>query len=221
MPKQKDLKRLVRTRMKKTGESYTAARAQLTRSKTRPAPSPDFAKLARTSDDSIRAKTGKSWAQWVRVLDAIDAARMPHREIASHVRTTYAIDGWWAQAVTVGYERIRGLREVGQRRDGAYEFSKSRTFPVPVAVLYRAFTSPKVRARWLGGVEFTVRKATPNKSIRITWPDQTSVQVSLIPKGDRSQATITHAKLASQDAATKLKAWWHARLDALATVLTT
>ena len=29
MPKDKDLKRLIRGRMEKTGESYTAARAQL------------------------------------------------------------------------------------------------------------------------------------------------------------------------------------------------
>ena len=221
MPKQKDLKRLVRSRMKKTGESYTAARVQLTRPKNHPAPSPDLATRARMSDAAIRAKTGKTWAQWVRVLDAIDAARMPHREIASHVRTTYAIDGWWAQTVTVGYERIRGLREAGQRRDGAYEFSKSRTFSVPVPVLYRAFTSPKIRARWLGDVALTVRKATPNKSMRITWPDRTSVEVQFAPKGKKSHASITHTKLASKDAAAKLRAWWHERLDALTTVLTT
>jgi hypothetical protein len=206
--------------MKKTGESYTAARTQLTRLKPPATPSPDLAKLARMSDEAIRAKTGKTWAQWVRVLDAIDATRMPHREIASHVRTTYAIGGWWAQSVTVGYERIRGLREVGQRRTGAYEFSKSRTFPVPVPVLYRAFTSPKIRDRWLGGVAFTVRKATPNKSIRLTWPDRTSVEVWLVAKGEKSQVSITHSKLASRDAATKLKTWWHERLDALTTVLT-
>src|SRR5512139_3093289 len=35
MPHHKDLKRLVRSRMQKTGESYTAARAQLTRKQTR------------------------------------------------------------------------------------------------------------------------------------------------------------------------------------------
>jgi len=173
------------------------------------------------SDEAIRAKTGKTWAQWVRVLDAIDATRMPHREIASHVNTTYAIGVWWAQTVTVGYERIRGLRDVGQRRGGGYEFSKSRTFPVPVPVLYRAFASPKVRSRWLGGVAFTVRKATPNKTIRITWPDRTSVEVQFTPKGKKSHASITHTKLASKDAAAKLKVWWHERLDALTTVLTT
>ena len=221
MPKQKDLKRLVRSRMKKTGESYTAARAHLTRPKNHPDPSPDLATRARMSDAAIRAKTGRTWAQWVRVLDAIDAARMPHREIASHVRTTYAIDGWWAQSVTVGYERIRGLRDVGQRRDGAYEMSKSRTFPVPVPVLYRAFTSPKIRARWLGGVALTVRTTTPNKSMRIAWPDRTRVEVRFAPKGKKSHASITHTKLASKDAAAKLKVWWHERLDALTTVLTT
>ena len=41
MPRDKDLKRLVRTRMKKTGEAYTAARAQILKKGTRtPAKSP-------------------------------------------------------------------------------------------------------------------------------------------------------------------------------------
>src|SRR5919112_6349551 len=38
MPREKDLKRLVRARMKKTGEAYTAARAQLLRKQTPDAP---------------------------------------------------------------------------------------------------------------------------------------------------------------------------------------
>ena len=52
MPKQKDLKRLVRSRMKKTGESYTAARAQLVR-KCEPT-RPNYAELAGMSDTSVR-----------------------------------------------------------------------------------------------------------------------------------------------------------------------
>jgi hypothetical protein len=223
MPKQKDLKRLVRTRMKKTGESYTTARIQLTRKKTRSTSAAtsaaSFATLAGISDASIQKKTGRTWAQWVRVLDAIDAARMPHRQIAAHVHATYAIDGWWAQSVTVGYERIRGLRQIGQRRDGTFEISKSRTFPVRAPVLYRAFTNPKLRAQWLGDVVLTVRKATPNKVVRITWPDRTSVEASFTSKGEKSQVSIQHTRLASKDSAAKLKAWWHGRLNTLAGVL--
>ncbi|HEY7728957.1 MAG TPA: hypothetical protein VID50_10955, partial [Candidatus Eisenbacteria bacterium] len=108
MPKEKDLKRLVRARMKKTGESYTAARTQLSRKKTRPkaapprVPATDFAQLAGMSDEAIRAKTGCTWARWVRALDQIGAMEMSHREIARHVYETFKTDGWWAQMVTVG-----------------------------------------------------------------------------------------------------------------------
>ena len=57
---QRDFKRLVRARMHKTGESYTAARLQIL-NKTRPnrqpaAPSPaEYAALAGMSDAAIKA----------------------------------------------------------------------------------------------------------------------------------------------------------------------
>jgi hypothetical protein len=51
MPKQKDLKRLVRSRMKKTGEAYTAARLQVLK-KSESAPS-NYADVAGMSDASI------------------------------------------------------------------------------------------------------------------------------------------------------------------------
>ena len=54
----------------------------------------------------------------------------------------YKVPGWWAQTVTVGYERIKGLRAVGQRRDGTFEANKSRTFAVPLARLYAPSTTP-------------------------------------------------------------------------------
>ena len=65
------------------------------------------------SDEAVRAKTGRTWKQWVRQLDAIGAVRMPHREIAKQVYETNESSGWWAQMVTVGYERIPAYR-VGQ-----------------------------------------------------------------------------------------------------------
>src|SRR5687767_10343667 len=149
MPANKDLKRLVRARMKKTGEAYTAARAQITRPKTQtPSPLPaepsvvpaispkDFAKIAGMSDSAIKAKTGCTWEKWVTSLDYYGAETMTHREIADLVHTKYKVPGWWTQTVTVGYERIKGLRARGQRRDGSYEASKSRTFDVPVEKLF-------------------------------------------------------------------------------------
>ena len=125
---------------------------------------------------------------------------MSHRAIAEMVHDTWKVPDWWAQAVTVGYERIKGLREIGQRRSGEYEASRSRTFNVPVRRLFQAFKSARTRNRWLPGVKLTVRKATPDRSIRITWEDDTSVEVWFVKKGEaKSTAQVSHRKLASRE----------------------
>jgi hypothetical protein len=228
MPTNKDFKRLVRGRMQKTGEAYTTARAHLLKQKpaaaappkaARPAPA-DYAKLAGRSDAVLEAKTGCTWERWVKALDHARAHTWPHREIATYVHEKYKIPGWWAQTVTVGYERIKGLRVIGQRRDGAFEANKSRTFAVPVARLYSAFHDARIRARWLPGVDLTVRTATREKSMRITWPDRTSVAVGFTSRGAaKSQVALTHEKLPDRATQTRVKQYWAERLDALEEVL--
>lgn len=221
MPKNKDLKRLVRGRMRKTGESYTAARSQLVRRGGRsPAPAPaDYAGLAGMSDEAVRAKTGCTWERWVRALDNAGAAEMIHREIAKLVRERWKISNWWSQTVTVGYERIKGLREIGQRRGGAFEANKSKTVTVPVGRLYRAFSRKPTRMRWLPA-DLKIRTSTRDKSMRITWTDGTSVEAYFTPKGNaKSQVTIQHRKLPNKTAAAKSKEYWGERLAALAELL--
>lgn len=224
MPKQKDLKRRVRARMKKTGESYTAARAQLLQKKSRssaaenvPAPA-EYARLAGMRE-AVRSKTGLTWENWVDELDAIGAAGMSHREIAKHVQQNYDVSAWWAQTVTVGYERIRGLREIGQRRSGSFEANKSKTFHVPVGKLYRAFAQKRNRERWLP-LDLTIRTSTRDKSMRIGWADGTAVDVHFREKSDsKSQVAIQHRKLHNKSAATKMKEFWAERLTVLSEVL--
>jgi hypothetical protein len=224
MPKHKDLKRLTRSRMRKTGESYTTARSQLLDKRRIPPAAtpetPDYAALAGMSDEAVAARTGCTWERWVRTLDHHGAAAWPHREIARYVSEKYKLSSWWAQSVTVGYERIKGLREIGQRRSGSYEATKSKTLPVPLARLYRAFSDPGTRERWLGAVELTVRKATPERSLRLTWEDGTSVECGFFAKGEaRSQVQVQHGKLASRADADSRRAFWGERLAALAEVL--
>ena len=223
MPRHKDLKRLVRARMKKTGEAYTAARAQIMK-KRAPAAAPasntvDYAALAGTSDRTMKEKTGCAWERWVVALDYHGAAKMSHGDIAKLVRTKYKIDGWWAQAVTVGYERIRGLRARGQQRDGTYGATKSRTFDVPVATLFDAWADPGIRRQWLkGGVK--VRTATPPKSMRLDWAERGIIAVGFTAKGKtKSIVSLEHTKLPDRDTANHFKEYWSERLDALRDVL--
>lgn len=224
MPKNKDLKRIIRTRMKKTGESYTTARAHLSRRQNSTAatvPEGRYADIADMSDASVRAKTGRTWKQWTRVLDAVDAVDMPHRYIARYLQDEHELPAWWAQTVTVGYERIRGLRDVGQRRGGAYEVNKSKTISAPVAAVYKAIADGRRRSRWLPAVKPTVRGTTPEKTIRMTWPDDTSVVFQLVSKGaQKTQVTVQHMKLTGKRDAERLKVFWKERLDALSELLT-
>ena len=223
MPTDKDFKRLVRGRMQKTGESYTAARAQLRKQKpatsAEPRPS-QYAVIAGKSDAIIEERTGCNWERWVKALDRAKAETWPHREIAKYVMEKYKIPGWWAQSVTVGYERIKGLRVVGQRRNGSFEANKSKTFPVPLDRLYQAFADGRTRARWLPGIELTIRTATLGKSMRITWPDRTSLEVGFISKGaKKSQVALQHVRLPDRAAAARMKEYWAERLAALEQVL--
>ena len=226
MPADKDLKRLVRARMRKTGEAYTTARAQITRKpKTESAVKPaarsasakaEYAAVAGMSDAVIKAKTGCTWEKWVNALDYYGAETMSHREIAELVRTKYKVPDWWTQTVTVGYERIRGLRARGQRRDGTYEANKSRTFDVPVAKLFDAWAKPAKRGKWLNTPGVKVRTATAPKSMRLGWSDGAIVAVGFTPKGkSKSAVAVQHTKLPDKDTADRVKAYWSERLDTL------
>lgn len=212
MPKQKDLKRIVRSRMQKTGESYTAARSHVIQP---PEPQPDFAALAKMSDEKVQNATGRTWAEWVALLDAFDGTKKPHRELAVQVASLGTPD-WWSQTVVVGYERIRGLRAVGQRREGFWEASKSRTFEVPVAKLFAAFADARKRARWLPGLKLTVRTAMKDHSMRIGMEDGTLVAIGFTTKGEaKSSVAVQHTKLPSKAEADRLKVFWGERFDAL------
>jgi uncharacterized protein YndB with AHSA1/START domain len=210
--------------MQKTGESYTTARAHLRKPKPAvvvPFLAPaDYAKLAGRSDAIIKEKTGCGWERWVKALDHKKAYTWPHREIARYVNEKYKVPGWWAQTVTVGYERIKGLRAVGQRRDGSFEANKSKTFPVPLGRLYGAFHNPRVRTRWLPGVDLTIRTATRGKSMRMTWPDRTSVVVGFEAKGPtKTLVAIQHGKLPDRASSARMKEYWAGRLGALQDLL--
>jgi hypothetical protein len=215
MPKNKDLKRLTRSRMKKTGESYTAARAELVKKSKQ-----NLAERAGTSDRVVTEKTGRTWEEWARLLDARGARSMTHGDIARFLNEEHGVPGWWSQTVTVGYERIRGLRDIGQRRSGEYEAGKSKTFPVPLPRLFRAFTDAGTREEWIPGVKWSVRTTIADKSIRLTWADGTSVELYFVPKGPaKTLVAVQHRKLRTKAQVAKAKKYWGERLAELATIL--
>jgi hypothetical protein len=157
MTRQKTFKRRVRQRMAKTGESYTAARRMLIAQGARPdAAVSQFEPPV--ADERVVDATGLGWQAWFEILDAWEAAGRTHTEIARWLREEHGVPGWYAQSITLGYERARGLRAPGQRRDG-FVAGASRTVAVEVERLFEAFTDDALRERWLPGAELRLRTA--------------------------------------------------------------
>ncbi len=183
----------------------------------RPLPA-NYLELAGVGDETVSARTGRTWAEWVRFLDAHGAYDLPHPEIA-RLALAETGHGWWSQSVAVGYERIRGLREVGQRRSGEYEANRSKTFHAPLERLFDAFADEDARSRWLAA-EVTVTKVTPHKYVRMRMADGTPVEAVFLAKGpERSSVQVQQRKLPSREAAEAAKSAWGDRLSELAAYL--
>lgn len=202
MTKQKTFKRRVRTRMEKTGESYTAARRMML---TAPAQTP-----------SPQTATGRTNEEWFALLEQWGAAERSHAEIARWLADQPGVSSWWSQMLTVAYERARGRRVRHQRPDG-FTVTASRTIGVQVSELFEAFTDDKRRAEWLAAAPLALRTATAPKSARYDWEDGTTrVNVGFTARSDtRSTVALSHERLPDADSAETMKRWWRERLTAL------
>src|SRR3712207_4084123 len=67
-------------------------------------------------------------------MDRIGAQDLDHKAIAlrvyEEIDETLEQRGWWTQAVTVAYEQHIGRRIPGQRPDGTFQTSVSRSTPL-------------------------------------------------------------------------------------------
>lgn len=245
MTTQKTFKRGVRARMAKTGESYATARTQLVRradgragppTDARATKPPEFEAISEAaathhpadsfelpmSDESVRKGTGRGWDEWFSALDAWGATQRPRREIVLWLVSEHAVDGWWAQSLTGGYERARGLRAKHQMAAG-YSVAASRTIGVPADELLAAFTDERTRAGWLPDVVLRQRPTRAAYTARFDWPEPSSmVVVFLTPIGEgKSRVTVQHEKMPDAATAGHFKQLWRERLVALKSFLET
>jgi len=88
---------------------------------------------------SIEKKFGKSWDYWMKYMSSINAGTLNHAEIAKLVDKKIH-DSWWAQNITVAYEQQSGRRKPGQREDGTFEASISKTSTYEPEVLIKKWT---------------------------------------------------------------------------------
>lgn len=189
------------------------------------------------SDAKVEAATGRGREHWFALLDEAGA----ERDGWTHTRMAQAlvdagVSPWWAQGITVAYEQARGLRQPGQRPDGSFDASASKTLAVSLEELWPWLVDSGKRRRWLGA-GYRVTGQTEGTSVRLAGPDGAKVVLNFYgpaagkgagvgaagadaesaPAKVRLQAQV--GKLADAEAAAKMKEHWKAALAKLAELL--
>ncbi len=213
MTTQESFKRRVRERMVRTGERYTTARqALLARSTTadrRWVSEPEM------GDEAIREATGHGWDHWRDLIDSWPREDWDHAAVARRIEAEHPIDGWWSQAVTVGYERITGLRLPNQMADGTFTANKSKTVTADADELRHLLLDEHARLDLFPDEATELRSKPASKSIRLGIGGGVAV-LSLSQKSDgRTAVTVMHEKLPGPDEVERWKFWWQEWLEAI------
>jgi hypothetical protein len=254
MTRARALKQVIRARAARTGERYTTARRHVLKDlpprpalivaarpsaaaperprDTRASSAPASSKGS-VSDAKTREKTGHGLDHWFDVLDRFGGVEKGHTASARHLYESHKVDGWYAQGITVAYERARGVRALNQRCDGEYEVSVSKVVNAGTSDVIRALTEPALRRRWTKGVDAELARAlssaldSPASKGIVTRPDGqgrfrykwggTTVQLYLLPKGGGKVSLVaTNSKLAQTAMVEERRALWRTALNALA-----
>jgi hypothetical protein len=213
MTRQESFKRRVRARMAKTGERYGAARrALIARSSGAgrtwvTAPKPD--------DKALREATGRGWDEWCDIVDAWPGNSGGHTAIAAHLEGELGVPHWWAQTVTLGYERITGRRVPHQQPDGTFTTSTSRTIVVDTAAVREMLLDDTERDSLFPGYGTVLRSRPTAKTLRVAIGPGVA-QFSFDPRANgRTNVTVTHERLHSPDDVAEWKSYWAEWLEAL------
>ena len=169
--------------------------------------------------DSIEKATGIVWNEWVETLDELNGRELGHAEIAklAHDQLDGKIDspGWWAQGVAVAYEQHIGRRAPGQRADGSYEASVTKTVAMSrddafVRVYGRLDALDEIAGATLSD------KRTSSTPVRHYWKasgsDGTRIIVGIEQRGDKSLVAVQIQQLSNQAQQAIYKEYWRALL---------
>ena len=159
----------------------------------------------------MKAKTGRTWPEWRKALDAVGASKLDHATLAKLVRDTFKLPGWWAQNVTVGYERMTGQRAVNQKADG-FSANISKTCAMSAQALFGVFDDARLHKKVFGRtVAFSTR--TPAKTLRFKWDEAERVVIAFYDKAKgKAQVVVQHEKLSKAADVDRVKTFWRSVL---------
>ena len=188
-------------------------------------------------DEVVIEKTGRTRADWFAILDAFDCRAKGHTASAAHLMGSHRVSPWWAQAITVEYERARGIRSYGEQADG-FALTVQRALAVPSERAWTALTNAaevtawraskhqqqfRLGGRWRNadGSRGAFERSVAGRYLRISWNDPrrapgSVVEMEVVVRGeDRSTVKLTHRRIRSAEEREDLRSHWSWALDSL------
>ncbi|MDN4474317.1 hypothetical protein QQX09_00450 [Demequina sp. SYSU T00192] len=155
---------------------------------------------------AIARATGRAWPEWVAAFEAAGGAALDHRalvEVAARDLRHVDNPGWWAQMTAVAYERHLGRRAVGQRQDGSFEASASRTLGGTLDEAMDAWTAATAPRSELAGVPYaappTATATDAYRRWRVALDDGTRVLAQASLRSGGAVLTLTWSRLGTAD----------------------
>jgi uncharacterized protein YndB with AHSA1/START domain len=175
--------------------------------------------------EAIRQATGRGGNEWLRILTGKFPQGAEHRQIADYLHRHEGLSPWWAQELTVFFERQTGRRKVGETTDGGFQIGVSKTLPLPPEELWRVLTSPAGMEHFIGGetgIEYRITTRREGSHMRMQWklpgwerPSILQLRVSPASQG-RTVLSVHQEKLSSQEQRERMRARWREVLDGFA-----
>ncbi|GAA1712526.1 hypothetical protein [Propioniferax innocua] len=170
---------------------------------------------------ALETGSGITWAEWLEILEPhkdLDHPAMAAK-VLEHINARGASKSpeWWAQGVTVAYEQHIGRRGVGERCDGSFSVTVSKTMPSDMDATLAAVDAVAAGRDELAGIPLA---GEPRTSATEKWrywradlADGSKITINIQNKTNgKSVAAVNHDGLASNEHSDELKAWWRAFL---------
>lgn len=171
------------------------------------------------SNEAVKARTGKDWDTWFKLLDRAEGQKIGHTAMAELLIKKHAVPGWWAQCLTVEYERARGLRERHQTSAG-YSVGVTKTISSGLGSLYEATSKASLRRKWFPRGAFEVSSQTRDKYFRGPWKKTARLEVGFYAKGPgKAQIALQVSRLANRAEVETTRETWKKALGKLQTLL--
>lgn len=168
--------------------------------------------ISNISDKVLKEKTGKGWEEWINILDKDKAIEMNHKEMATHLCNKYKVDSWYAQTISNGYEKEKGLRVKHEKATGDFEISKTKVFNIEHSKLFDLVKN-LIEKDFFGHVEITT--LNENKNIRLKGSDKNSFSFDFYNKENKTQLVIQQFKIKDSNEAEEMKKFWSNKLKEL------